>query len=701
MNATILRPDFTPKAADTGPSRCEIALALAADDFWIFPLKAGGRTPAHKGWQQEASRDPDTIRGWFEGTNYNIGIYTGRFGDRRSDGGYDALVVVDVDNKNGKHGDAALLRLELLDGLDVPPTRTTITASGGRHLFYQHHQAVKQGTNVLGAGLDIRSNGGYAVAPGSTIGEAVYAVSDGREIATAPAWLIEQCGRKPERQPDAGAKLPGIDPTQAEQRAIEYLADLPVAREGGRNNACYKAAAKVRGIGNDRDVTLALMLEYWQCEPMLEAEEITTTVDSAYKCAQNAQGAEASEAGFEPVLPAYIRTVTADFDPTKIPVRDWVLGKRLLRSSVYELVGLPGTLKSMVSLCRAVAIATKRPITGEAVRIQGNTLVYDAEDSADEFKRRIAGVCRQHGVDPAELQGKLFYWSGHDHPLVIAKKDKGTDVVVPNKPEVDKLVDFIIAHNIVAVFLTPLRNLHQGKENSHDEMAAAVAVALDIASKGRCAVSLAHHSNKESARKADSGAGDMNTGSGAGAVSGAVRGVDTLTRIDPRKATEMSLPLDLIQMTAGKGNYAPHGRHSIWFEVRETEIGNGAPTDAIGFVAPGEDPSDTVGVPVVFNMAAKEREAAAAAVAKQNTLVGVIAAAMPAGTCSVTAVVPAVMKHDGCQEAKAYDLVKELVPETAEGITTHVGDRAWTLRRQKKGNYKNSPVQLIREWKLD
>ena len=101
----------------------EWALSLASEGFFIFCLQTLGKTPVHKGWQESATRDPRIIEQWWA-TNpeYNIGIYTGKFGD---DG---ALLVVDVDVKEGKNGYEQLLRLEL-EGWEMPETRSYATPS--------------------------------------------------------------------------------------------------------------------------------------------------------------------------------------------------------------------------------------------------------------------------------------------------------------------------------------------------------------------------------------------------------------------------------------------------------------------------------------------------------------------------------------------------------------------------------------------
>ena len=158
----------------------QIAQRLARLGFRVFPLLAwagdgraqDGKLPALDDYPNRASSDEVTLRRWFMDEvmelphHYNVAISTTRYGED------EALLVVDVDDKNGKCGSAELLKLEM-QGFELPETFTQRTPSGGRHLVFRVPEPVKQGVNVLGAGLDIRSKGGFIVATGSTIADKV------------------------------------------------------------------------------------------------------------------------------------------------------------------------------------------------------------------------------------------------------------------------------------------------------------------------------------------------------------------------------------------------------------------------------------------------------------------------------------------------------------------------------------------------
>jgi bifunctional DNA primase/polymerase-like protein/uncharacterized protein DUF5906 len=291
-----------PRRAPGGTATCgarltrlEHALRLAADGFFVFPLLPGKKTPP-KGmhFKEQATRDEVQIRAWWVERDWNIGIYTGRFADN------DALAVVDVDPKKG--GYESLLRCEL-EGLDFPSTREHGTPSGGRHILYRvPAPGVKQGADVLGQGLDIRSKGGYVVGPGSELSVGAYIHLPGAGIAVADCgrWIVDRCGRATERTVVRDPVAVAV--ASAEARAVHYLKhEAPVGTEGARNDTGYKVAARVKDLGADEPACLALMVEHWPCVPALDRDELAHVVHSAYRYGDAAIGSAAPEADFKPV----------------------------------------------------------------------------------------------------------------------------------------------------------------------------------------------------------------------------------------------------------------------------------------------------------------------------------------------------------------------------------------------------------------
>jgi len=281
-------------------TKLDHALALAAQGFWVFPLRSNSKLPLNKGWQDEATCDPDQIKKMdFVSRGLNVGIFTSRFGQDN------ALLVVDVDMKEGKNGDAELFRLEM-EGRDFPPTREVTTATGGRHLIYSTAEPVKQGANVIGDGLDIRSRGGFIVGAGSTIDGAPYRVSVDAPVVPAPAWLVDHCGvDRRDRGELAVVDLSGVDAGRARRRAVEYLTAAEPSVEGqGGDETAYKVACRVKDFGVDATTAVELLDDHWnpRCLPPWDLDALMAKVNNAYAYGVVPAGAAAPEVQFPPVV---------------------------------------------------------------------------------------------------------------------------------------------------------------------------------------------------------------------------------------------------------------------------------------------------------------------------------------------------------------------------------------------------------------
>jgi len=271
------------------------ALRLAAKGFHVFPCEVNGKKPLIMDFPNVATRDATQIKRWFDNQHYNIGISTSRYGDSK------ALVVIDIDNKNGKSGDASILELEM-QGLDLPSSMEQSTPSGGRHIIYSVAAACKQGVSVLGPGLDIRSRGGYIIGPGSVIDGVPYRQINGHDtVMDAPQWLPDRLGHGRIAAPQASVVIEGVDLGRAERRGIEFLSGLPPAPAGERNHLAFKAAAYLKDLGCDEPLAGSLMIAHFSCEPPAPAEDLLTITRNAYHYGQEPQGSRAPEAVFFPV----------------------------------------------------------------------------------------------------------------------------------------------------------------------------------------------------------------------------------------------------------------------------------------------------------------------------------------------------------------------------------------------------------------
>lgn len=148
-----------------------VALAMARAGLSVFPLWPGQKRPATTDGLKSATRNPRRIGSWWTTIpTANIGIATGASG----------LVVVDCDTGKPwpgdgeppvgvKGGDDVLLALaeELgVEGSDwLFSAPTTLTPSGGVHLYYRAPQGVRIRSRAnVAPWVDVRARGGYVVA---------------------------------------------------------------------------------------------------------------------------------------------------------------------------------------------------------------------------------------------------------------------------------------------------------------------------------------------------------------------------------------------------------------------------------------------------------------------------------------------------------------------------------------------------------
>src|SRR5208337_1230660 len=87
---------------------------------------------------------------WKKWPAANLGVHCGRSG----------IAPADLDPRNGADATVAELAAK---GFIFPKTLRAITASGGFHLVYRAHEAVKNSASKIGAGIDTRGGNGYIV----------------------------------------------------------------------------------------------------------------------------------------------------------------------------------------------------------------------------------------------------------------------------------------------------------------------------------------------------------------------------------------------------------------------------------------------------------------------------------------------------------------------------------------------------------
>lgn len=434
------------------------ALQLAELGFRVFPLTPGRKTPPKDfPWKEEATRDTARIKEWWGADpNLNIGVAMGQ-----------GTIVVDADTKKDKPG---LASLETLDLLGLPQSFRVKTPSGGMHVYLrvekQHHNRVDSIPDY--PGIDIRSDDGYVLGPGSVIDGKTYEAIPG-EIEPAGDWLEDILLKNAPSHTIAKTKDPVVELDLPEHvnLAVEYLTQrAPEAVEGaGGNETTYRVAAQCRDFGLSPETTFELMLEHWneaKAFPAWLPADLQTVVGNAYKYATGEWGGRTAAADFEPVdlgedpsetnaalARAGIkakRTLpmlsAAGFAGKKVPPREWHAAGLIPANTVTLLYGDGGTGKSTLALQCGVATVLGKEWLGVETK-QGGCVYLSAEDDTDEIHRRLADVVAFYGASFSDLDAfHILPMAEEGDALLAVQEGNGKSLQpTPLYDAIDRMLD--------------------------------------------------------------------------------------------------------------------------------------------------------------------------------------------------------------------------------------------------------------------
>jgi putative DNA primase/helicase len=231
---------------------------------------------------KDATTDPKQIAAWW-GSNpdLNIAVVT------------NGLLVIDVDPRHG--GYESLIKLEEAADDILPHTWCVITGSNGRHIY----MLLPNGANIsnsagkLGRDLDIRTTGGYVVAPPSIhISGKAYSWLESPEdapLAPAPAWLLDKLKTQLPREPFAVSNSRTNNSANADARVTAILLKVARAARGERNQLTFWAASRVRdlvcegAIDHCAGMDALTQLRLAAAHAGLAAREINSTITSALR----------------------------------------------------------------------------------------------------------------------------------------------------------------------------------------------------------------------------------------------------------------------------------------------------------------------------------------------------------------------------------------------------------------------------------
>jgi hypothetical protein len=236
---------------------------------------------------------------------------------------------------------------------------------------------------------------------------------------------------------------------------------------------------------------------------------------------------------------------------------------------VSATVGVGGQGKTSLTLAEALAIATGRPLLGWTPLESVPVYYFNGEDPLEEVERRLAALMIFFGVTQEELEGRFFYASGRDTPLLIAEQDHDGVRIIKNT--VNRIIAEAIALGVGVIVLDPFVSIHSVQENDNVAINRLVQQGLArIAHQTNCAVEVVHHTSKRYG--AETTAED---GRGASALHAGVRSVRTLNRATKADCGALGVPTDhlarYLRLDRGKGNMAPPDK-AEWYYLASIEL---------------------------------------------------------------------------------------------------------------------------------
>jgi hypothetical protein len=191
------------------------------------------------------------------------------------------LFVVDLDKHPGAADGIAAFH-SLRGNNPIPAVPVTITATGGRHLFFRNTEGLTNARGDLPAGIDVRGVGGFVVAPGSAWENYAWRAHPKfprlmdvyPDLPPLPDWLVRVV-----RPPQQANKRSPCNSGDGGLRAL--CVRVLNSREGERNNVLFWAACRARDEGGS-DFARSMLLEAARRAGLPETEA-RRTITSGFK----------------------------------------------------------------------------------------------------------------------------------------------------------------------------------------------------------------------------------------------------------------------------------------------------------------------------------------------------------------------------------------------------------------------------------
>lgn len=410
--------------------------------------------------------------------------------------------MLDVDVKGGG--------LETAKTLEIPPTLSQRTISGGIHYFYRYPTDGKTYGNKVKflPGLDVRGEGGYVM----------YYGADNTAIANPPHWLLEHFKAAPQVAGDSTVRVSAEIAMGVIQKSLDAVRD---AAEGESNNVLNVESFRLGQLVASQSITR----EYAEAalyraaidrgKPPYEAQAtIRSGLDGGGRKTLTAPFQGAPVGNFPiPDPPA----AAGRYTPSQFTRDDLLNTSRLRRPQLFEhwstadihiTTADGGTGKTTLKLFEAICLALGERFLGFPCITPGKTLFITGEDSAPKLGAMIGQIVRQMG---------FFNDAVHNDKIntilssVIVKKDADLCIISKNKigflqPDalaMTKLLEAVDDHQPKMIVFDPI-SCFWGSEMALNDMNKAVTKFMsELAERSGACVEMINHMGKQASANKD------------------------------------------------------------------------------------------------------------------------------------------------------------------------------------------------------
>ena len=491
---------------DTAAERAELTrLYELADDimaagFAVFPAWAWrkndgtmGKAPGLANGHHGAHRDPQGIRAELIDPHKPTNTPAHAVRVVAFVPGSGGCGVLDCDVKHGATGLATARQLQEQYGWVVDASWTT--PSGGQNVMFRKPDGAAFSNSSPWAGIDVRSDGGWVVAPGNEVGDARWEWAKGGfgTAGALPAPMLEKLrpaydDAAPKATPAELAAFIEASPTETTTKAAATFHDLlrkfqDRAQVGSRHEALVGLTWQLVHVEHlNLRVALARIQAEWDELTKDEHRAGEVNAVAAWAVAQRLaeQGdavvaaAEAAVAGDhwdQDAALDFVEALEADttYGLDIVPISElrnqprppWLVKNIIRQRCSLLLFGETGSYKSFLMVDLACCVATGEPQwLGHDIRLHGPVL-YVAAEGADSIAERCDAWTAQHGGElvpdsfhvkqsPAQLtdddaMASLLQWVEHHKPVLVFFDTFSKSIVGSDESDNSNINDVLVA----------------------------------------------------------------------------------------------------------------------------------------------------------------------------------------------------------------------------------------------------------------